>query len=630
MQPLQEFQEGLFQEIKGRIKETDMSVPYKRDGWYYYTRFEEGQEYPIYCRKEGDLKAPEEIMLNVNELAKGHEYYQVGGLALSSDKKILSFGVDTVSRRIYTIHFKNLETGEILPFTIENTTGGTVWANDNKTVFFTRKDDALRPFQIWKYSFGSDPNSAELVYEEKDETFTCWVYKTKSQRFIIIGSSSTLSTEGRFVEADDPNGEWTIIQPREQKLEYGISHMGDYFYIHTNWDAQNFRLMRTPVDKPGKENWEEIIPHRSHILLEDVELFEDYMVLEERIDGILNLRVINKITGEDYYIDFGEKAYTAYSHSNYDFGTDIMRMSYTSLTTPNVVYDYNMKTKAFTVLKEQEVLGGFDKSDYRSERLMVEVRDGAKVPVSVVYHKNTKLDGKSPLLLYGYGSYGANIDPYFSVSRLSLLNRGFVFAIAHVRGSETLGRQWYEDGKYLKKKNTFYDFIDCGKWLINNQYSAPDQLYAMGGSAGGLLMGAVINMAPEQWAGVVAQVPFVDVVTTMLDESIPLTTGEWDEWGDPRQKEYYEYMKSYSPYDNVEAKNYPPMLVTTGLHDSQVQYWEPAKWVAKLRELKTDDNILLLHTEMDFGHSGASGRFESLKEVAMEYAFILDLAGKVE
>lgn len=630
LKPLDGFREDLFQEMKSRIKETDMSVPYYSDGWFYYSRYEEGKEYPIYCRKEKSLDTPEKIMLDVNKLADGFDYYQVSGLSLSSNKKILAYGVDNVSRRIYTIHFKNLETGEVYPFSIENTTGDSVWANDNETIFFTRKDESLRPFQIWKYSFGDDVNKAEIVFEEDDETFNCFIYKSKSKQYLFLGSSSTLTSEIQFLNADNPDGNWKLIHPRERGLEYGVGHQDNKFYVHTNYEAQNFRLMEVEVENPNKDNWKEVIPHRPDILLEDIEMFTNYLVLEERVEGISQIRVINHTTGDDHYVNFGDSAYSAFATSNMEFDSKILRISYTALKTPSTLFDYDMDTREFTTLKEQEVLGDFDKNDYLSQRLMIEARDGQKVPVSLVHHKNTKIDGKAPMLLYAYGSYGHTIDPYFSTVRLSLLDRGFVFAIAHIRGSETLGRQWYENGKLLNKKNTFYDFIDCGKWLVANNYSATDNLFAMGGSAGGLLMGVIVNLEPQMWKGVVAQVPFVDVVTTMLDESIPLTTGEFDEWGNPKEKEFYDYIKSYSPYDNVEAKDYPNMLVTTGLHDSQVQYWEPAKWVAKLRDLRTDDNILLLQTEMDFGHSGASGRFESLKEVALEYAFILDLAGKID
>jgi len=630
MEPLKGFQEDLFTEMKGRIKETDMSVPYLSDGWYYYVRYEEGQEYPIYCRKEGSLSAEENVLLDVNDLAKGHEYYDVAGMSISPDKKMLAYGVDTLSRRIYTIHFKNLETDENESLTIENTTGSSAWANDNKTLFYTKKDESLRSFQIWKFDISNNDNDAELVFEEKDETFNCFVYKSKSKKYILIGSSSTLTSEYRFVNANTPYEDFKVIHARETGIEYGVGHLDNKFYILTNWKAKNFRLMVTDVTSPEKENWKEVIAHRKDILIEDIELFNDFVVLEERIKGISNLRVINQQTKEEHYIDFGESAYSAYASTNLEFDTTTLRLSYTSLTTPGTLFDYDMNSREFTTLKEQEVLGIFDKEDYKSERLMITARDGIEVPMSIVYHKNTKLDGSAPALLYGYGSYGHSIDPYFSSSRLSLLNRGFVYVIAHIRGSETLGRNWYEDGKLLKKKNTFFDFIDCANYLIDKNYTDPKKLFAMGGSAGGLLMGAIANYEPNLWKGIVAQVPFVDVVTTMLDESIPLTTGEFDEWGNPKEKEYYDYIKSYSPYDNIEAKDYPNMLITTGLHDSQVQYWEPAKWVAKLRELKTDDNILLLKTQMDFGHSGASGRFEGLKEVALEYAFILDLAEKID
>ena len=573
------------------------------------------------------MEAEENILLDVNVLAKGHEYYDVSGMSISPNKKVMAYGVDTLSRRIYIIHFKNLETGENFSQTIENTTGSSSWSNDNKTLFYTKKDKALRSFQIWKYNFGNGVNTAELVFEESDETFNCFVYKSKSKKYIFIGSSSTLSSEYQFVDADFPDQDFNMLQPRENELEYGIGHLNDDFYILTNWQAKNFRLMVVNVDAPEKENWKEVIPHRKDVLIEDIELFSNFILLEERIEGISNIRVINRKTKEDHYVNFGEKAYTAYASTNLELDTHILRLAYTSLTTPSTHFDYDMNTREFTLLKEQEILGVFDKEDYKSERLMVKVRDGVKVPVSLVYHKNTNLDRTAPILLYGYGSYGHNIDPYFSSGRLSLLNRGFIYAIAHIRGSETLGRTWYEDGKMMNKKNTFFDFIDCGKYLVEKKYGSPEKLFAMGGSAGGLLMGAIVNYEPKMWKAIVAQVPFVDVLTTMLDESIPLTTGEFDEWGNPKQKEAYDYIKTYSPYDNVEPKDYPNMLITTGLHDSQVQYWEPAKWVAKLRELKTDDNILLLKTQMDFGHSGASGRFEGLKEVALEYAFIMNLAG---
>jgi oligopeptidase B len=623
------FREKVYNELVGRIKQTDMSVPYKDNGYYYITRYEEGQEYAIHSRRKGNMEAPEEIMLDVNQLAKGFDYYAIGGRSVSSDNRLLAYGEDTLSRRIYTLRIKDLSTGQMLADVIPNTGGGATWAEDNKTIFYTTKDATLRDYKIWKHTIGTPANADKLVYEEKDETFGAFVYKTKSKKYIVIGSYSTMSQEYRYMDADKPDGELKIFQVRKRGLEYGIEHFEDFWYVRTNKEAKNFRLMKTPVTATGEENWKEVIPNRNDILLEGMDVFRSFLVLTERKAGIIQLRVI-PTEGQEHYIEFGEKAYVAFTSTNPEFDTDILRLNYQSLTTPNTTYDYNMKSKARTMLKQQEVLGGFDASDYRSERLMAKSRDGVDVPVSIVYHKDTPLDGTSPCLLYGYGSYGASMDPSFSASRLSLLNRGFVFAIAHIRGGEEMGRQWYEEGKLLNKKNTFTDFIDCGKFLVDQKYADPKKLFAMGGSAGGLLMGAIVNMAPDMWAGIIAAVPFVDVVTTMLDESIPLTTGEFDEWGNPKEKVSYDYMKSYSPYDNVEAKNYPPMLVTTGLHDSQVQYWEPAKWVARLREMKTDSNPLLLHTNMDAGHGGASGRFRQFKETALEYTFLLDLAGKMD
>ena len=629
MAHLEPAQEEIYQEIISRIKQTDMSVPYKDNGYWYYVRFEEGKEYPIYCRKKGSLESEELNLLDVNELAKEYKFYQVGGRTVSPDNKLLAYGEDTLSRRIYTLRFKNLETGETLEDVIPNTTGSAVWANDNKTLFYATKDETLRSYKIFKHKLGTSSEEDVEIYHESDETFSTFIYKTKSKKYLVIGSYQTISTEYRVLNADTPDEAFQIFQPRERKLEYAISHFGDQWYVKTNLDARNFRLMKTSVDATSKENWQEVIPHRDDVLLEDMELFKDYLILGERVDGISKLRVKTWDGKEDYYIDFGEDAYTAYSSVNMDFDSDLFRLGYTSMTTPSSVFDYNLKTKELKLLKQQEVVGDFDKNNYQSERIFATAQDGTKIPLSIVYKKGTPKDGSAPLLLYGYGSYGYSMEPTFSSIRLSLLDRGFIYAIAHIRGGEEMGRHWYEDGKLLNKKNTFTDFIDCGEHLIQEKYAAPDNLFAMGGSAGGLLMGAIVNMRPDLWKGIVAAVPFVDVVTTMLDESIPLTTGEYDEWGNPNDSTYYEYIKSYSPYDNVEAKDYPAMLVTTGLHDSQVQYWEPAKWVAKLRELKTDDNPLLLHTNMETGHSGASGRFKRYKETAMEYAFFLDLAGKI-
>lgn len=625
-----DFQEKLFLEMKGRIKEDDESVPYKLNGYWYITRFEKGYDYPVYSRKKETLDAVEEVMFNVNEMAKDFDYYSLGGLNVSPDNTMVAFGTDTVSRRQYTIRIKNLETGEIYDENIENTTGGSTWANDNKTLYYTKKDpQTLRSFRIYKHILGTDPETDELVYEEEDETFNSYVYKSKSREYIIIGSHSTLTTEYRILDANTPDKEFKIFQPRERGLEYSIAHYKDDFYIVTNKDdATNFKLMKTPLAQTEKEHWEDVIPHRKDFLLEDIDIFQKYLVVSERTNGLNKIRIIEWEGNKEYYIPFDNETYTAYTSINPDFDTDLLRYTYNSLTTPTSVVEYNMKTGDKTILKEQEVLGGnFDKDNYTSERIWATAKDGTSIPVSLVYKKGLQKDQKNPLLQYAYGSYGSTIDPYFSTVRLSLLDRGFIYAIAHIRGGEYLGREWYENGKLFQKKNTFTDFIDVSEFLIQENYTSSNHLYAMGGSAGGLLMGAVVNMAPNLYNGVIAAVPFVDVITTMLDDSIPLTTGEYDEWGNPNEKSYYDYMKSYSPYDNVVKQDYPNMLITTGLHDSQVQYWEPAKWIAKLREYKTDQNVLLLHTNMDAGHGGASGRFEALKEVAEEYAFLLDLEG---
>jgi len=632
MKGVEKFQKDLFDEIVGRIKQTDESVPYKDNGYYYYARYEEGKEYPIYCRKKASLDAEEEIMANVNEMAEGHAYFQVGGLSVSPDNRYLAIGIDTVSRRKYTIHIKDLETGEMLGDEIPLTTGGSSWANDNKTIFYTQKDDVtLRSKAIYRHTMGTNASGDVMVYEEKDETFSTYVYKSKSKQYMIIGSSSTLTNEYRFLSADTPEGELTIVQPRLRGLEYNVSHYGNYFYIITNLDATNFRLMKTPVSKTEKENWEEVIAHREDVFLESIEIFKDYLVVEERKEGLNHLRVIRWEGGKEHYIDMGEEVYTAYISTNPDFDSELLRYSYTSLTTPNSTYDYHLDTRERTLLKQEEVLGGdFDPANYEARRLYAVADDGKRIPMSVVYREGVELNGENPTLLYGYGSYGHTMDPSFRSSRLSLLDRGFVFAIAHVRGSQIYGRPWYEDGKLLKKINTFTDFNDCAEYLIKEKYTSSDHLFALGGSAGGLLMGAIINLQPELYKGVIAAVPFVDVVTTMLDEDIPLTTSEYDEWGNPNEEEYYNYMLSYSPYDQVEAKGYPNMLVTTGLHDSQVQYWEPAKWVAKLRDMKTDENLLVMYCNMETGHGGASGRFERYRETAMEFAFLFQLEGIVE
>ena len=624
---LKDAREQLFLEMRGRIKEDDSSVPYANRGYVYQTRYDTGDQYPKYLRRP-EAGGDEELMFDVNEMAAPYDYYHVGGLAVSDDNRYVSYGEDTISRRIYTIHIKDLLTGQNLPDQIPNTTGGSVWSADGKYLFYSVKDEALRPYKIMRHELGTAPQDDVTVYEETDETFRAYVYRSKSRKYIIIGAAQTVSTEYRLLRADDPLGEARIFQPRERDLEYAVEHIDDRFYVLTNYRAKNFQLMVTPEDATGKEHWETVIPNRDDTLLEGLDIFRDFLVLSERKNGLTRLRV-RPFDGEEHYIDFQDAAYMAYTSQNPDIETHTLRFGYQSMTTPPSTYDYDMRTRERTLLKQQPVLGGFDPDHYESERVFSVSRDGTRVPLSIVYRKGTPRDGSAPLLLYGYGSYGHSLDPSFSITRLSLLDRGMIFVIAHIRGGEEMGRQWYEDGKLLKKVNTFNDFIDAAEWLVTQHYTSPDRLYAMGGSAGGLLMGAVANLRPDLFAGIVSQVPFVDVVTTMLDDSIPLTTGEYDEWGNPNVAEYYHYIKAYSPLDQVKAQDYPPMLVTTGLHDSQVQYWEPAKWVAKLRELKTDANDILFHVNMEAGHGGASGRFDALKEMARDYAWVLDRAGKL-
>lgn len=626
-----EFEEDLFQEMKGRIKEDDSSVPYLKNGYYYITRYETGKQYPIHTRKRKLLNSPEEIMFDVSKMAKDHNYFRLTGLSVSPNNKIVAFGIDDVGRRQYTLQFKNLETGELFPESIPNTTGSACWANDNETIFYTQKNPkTLRSEKIYRHVLGTDPANDVLVYFEEEEEFSVYVYRSKSEKFLIFGSYSTVSTEYWILEAKNPTGEFRIFQERIRDLEYNIAHYNDFFYILTNKDdATNFKLMKTSDKATECENWYDVIPHREDVLLEDISIFKDFLVLEERTNGLNKIRIIRWDDSEDFYLPFDEEAYSAGVYYNPEFNTNIIRYGYNSMTTPSSVIDFNVDTKEKDIKKEQEILGGkFFKENYESHRVWAKGHDGVQIPISLVRHKKTDLNKNTPLLLYGYGSYGHTIDAGFSSTRLSLLDRGFVFAIAHVRGSEYLGRKWYESGKLMQKKNTFNDFISCAKHLISINYTSKEHLYASGGSAGGLLIGAVVNMKPELFKGVIASVPFVDVLTTMLDEDIPLTTGEYDEWGNPNEKEYYHYMKSYSPYDNVKEQNYPNMLVSTGLHDSQVQYFEPAKWVAKLRELKTDTNLLIMYTNMDAGHGGASGRFDALRETARDYCFIIDLEGK--
>ena len=634
----EKFQNDLFDEIVGRIKKDDESVPYLDNGYFYYTRNEKGKEYAIHCRKKGSLDSKEEILLDENVLAKGHDYFAVGGLDVSPDNQWMSYGVDLVSRRIYTIYFKNLLTGDLLKQTIPNSTGSVAWANDNMTVFYTSKNEVtLLPEKIWRHKVGTDSAKDELVYEEKDESFYNGVYRSKSGEFIIIYNSSTLVNDYHILPANEPDGDFKKFTARETKHEYSIDHYQDKFYIITNWEAKNNRLMETSENATDVGNWKEVITHRQDVHLLGMGIFKDHLVLNERKDGLRGLRVINQKNGQDEYINFGEQTYTARISVNEEFNTNILRYGYTSMVTPSSTYDYNMDTGEITLMKQQEVVGGYDQSLYRSERHYALARDGQPVPISLVYKKDLKNDptfnnqgapdNPQNLLLYAYGSYGSTRDPYFSSTRLSLLDRGFIYAIAHVRGSQIYGRQSYDDGKMLNKKNTFTDFIDAGKYLVKEGLTDPNHLFAEGGSAGGLLIGAVVNMAPELWKGTIAAVPFVDVVTTMLDASIPLTSNEWDEWGNPEEKKYYDYMLSYSPYDQVIDQVHPNMLVTSGFFDSQVQYWEPLKWMAKLRDNWQGKNVLYLHMNMDAGHGGKSGRFRRYREVALEYAFLFDLVG---
>ena len=623
-----DFQKDLFEEMKSRIKEDDSSVPYKYNGYWYVTKFEKGKNYPIYSRKKETLEAEEELLFDCNKMAEGENYFKLVGISISPDNNKVSFGLDLTGRRNYTIYIKDLTTDKLENDKIDHTTGSSSWANDNKTLFYTKKDEkTLRAFKIYKHKLGYTED--EMIFEEGDATFGVTVYKSKSRKYIIIACYSTLTNEYHILNADKPNEKFKVFNPRVRGLEYSIAHYDGHFYVLTNKDkALNFKLMKTAETNTAIENWEEVIVHRNDTLIENIDIFKNYLVVSERTNGLNLIRIIRWDNSEDYYLPFESETYTCYTSANVDFDTDLLRYGYNSMTTPASIIEFNMFTKTQKVLKEQEVLGGsFDKDNYTEERLWATADDGTKIPMSIVYKKGLKKDSNNPLLQYSYGSYGSTVDPYFSSIRLSLLDRGFVYVIAHVRGGEYLGRNWYNDGKLLNKKNTFTDFIACSIHLIKERYTSSQHLYAMGGSAGGLLMGAIINEAPELYKGIIAAVPFVDVVTTMLDNSIPLTTGEYDEWGNPNDKLYYDYIKSYSPYDNIEQKNRPHIFVTAGLNDSQVQYWEPAKWVAKLRELKTDSNQLLLKTNMDAGHGGASGRFESLKEDAEEFAFLLDLEG---
>jgi len=630
MKNTESFQKTLFNELKSRIKEEDQSVPYLFNDYYYWSKYEKGFEHPLYLRKKKDSNI-DEVILNGQDLSKDYEFFNIGDYDISENNQIMAYSYDTLSRRIYQIRIKNLITGKLFPETLENTTGSIVFANDNKTLFYVKKDPiTLRSFQIYAHELGTDQSKDVLIFQEDDETFSCYAYKTKSNEYIVINSSSTLSDEYRLIPASSPHEKPKVFQKREKGLEYNIYHHGDFFYILTNQNHHNFSIKTCRKDGTNKENWKEFISGKEEVLIEGLDVFNDFLVISQRDRGLIQLFVMNLKTKTNHYIPFNEPTYVVGTSSNLMMNTSKLRYSYNSMVNPGTMYEYDMLTKENKVLKVKEIVGGYDQSQYISERIWASGRDGTKIPMSMVYKKGLQKNSENPTLLYAYGSYGYSIDPTFSSNRLSLLNRGFIFVIAHVRGGEDMGRKWYENGKLLKKKNTFFDFIDCGEHLIKENFCTSKNLYASGGSAGGLLMGAVINMSPNLFNGVIAHVPFVDVVTTMLDESIPLTTGEYDEWGNPNNEEYYNYMMSYSPYDNIQEIDYPNLLVTTGLHDSQVQYWEPAKWVAKLREMKTDEKLLLLKTNMKAGHGGSSGRFEYLKEIALDYAFLFKMENIIE
>ncbi|AMR25901.1 protease 2 [Hymenobacter psoromatis] len=623
MAPVKPLEDKLFAEMKGRVKEQDESVPFRDNGYYYYTRYETGGEYPLYCRKAGSLQGTEEVLLNGNQMGQGHSYFAIGGYEVSDNNELLAFSTDTVSRRLYTLRFKNLTTGQLYPERIVNVEGNAVWAADNQTVFYAKKDvTTLLPYQVYRHKLGTDPTQDVLVYEEKDDTFSLHVSRSKSKHYLGIELGSAFSSEYRFLDASNPTGEFTVFAPRTPDLLYDVQDANGRFYVFTNWEAPNFRVMAAPLTSTGRNNWAEVIPQREDVFLEQMELFKNYLVLNEREEGIRQLRVINFKDQIGHVVDFRELAYTTFIGANPEFDTPLLRFTYTSFTTPATTYDYDMAIHKLALLKEQPVLGGFDKKNYVTERKFVTARDGKLIPIAIVYKKGFHKNGQGPVLQYAYGSYGLSMDPTFSSARLSLLDRGFAYVLCNIRGGQELGRQWFEDGRMMRKMNSFTDFIDCSEYLIKEKYTSAAKLFALGGSAGGLLMGAVVNMRPDLYKGVIAAVPFVDVVTTMSDASIPLTTGEYEQWGNPANKPAYDYMLSYSPYDNVKAHNYPNMLVITGLHDSQVQYFEPAKWVAKLRATKTDHNLLLLHTDMDAGHGGASGRFKALHDVARQYAFM--------
>ncbi len=627
MKHTEEFQEQIYRELIGRIKETDLSVPYKVDGYFYYSRTEEGKDYRIYCRKQGSLEAVEEILLDMNQLAAGKGYCGLGIYEVSPDHNLLAYAIDTTGGERFILYLKDLRSGEALPDQITNVAWSLEWANDNKTFFYTTRGEANRPDCVWRHILGTDPEDDKLIFLEEDDRFFVGITKTKDKTYLLVEMGSNTTTEVHYLDANNPAGKFKVVAPRVQEVEYSISHHSDKFYIVTNENAINFKLMAVVESDPDKENWRDVISHRENVKLDNIEVFRDFLAVIEREEGLRQLQIRNLKTGENHYVEWREPVYSFWLGSNYDFDLNKIRFRYTSLTSPRAVYDYDMNTKERELLKEYEVLGGYDRTQYQSQRIFATAGDGTKVPISLVYRKGMRQDNGNPLYLYAYGAYGASMDPYFSSNRVSLLDRGFIFALAHVRGGGEMGRPWYDNGKMRNKMNTFTDLIACAEHLINVAYTSSDQLIVSGASAGGLTVGAVANMRPDLFRLVVADVPFVDVVNTMLDETIPLTVVEYEEWGNPHIREYYDYMMRYSPYDNVAARAYPTMLITASLNDPRVGYWEPAKWCARLRAYKTDNNTLLLKTNMGAGHIGASGRYERYREVAFEYTFILDQFG---
>ncbi len=626
MKPTEALQKALYDEMLGRIKETDLSVPYRERGWYYYSRTEKGKQYPIYCRKKGNLDAPEQILLDVNALAKGQRFMNVRVRAVSDDGNLLAYTTDNTGFRDYTLRIKNLTTGKLLPESIERVTS-VAWAPDNRTLFYTTTDPAKRPYRLYRHTAGAEPKGDALLHEEKDERFRVGAFRSRSGAYVFFPISSHTTSEWWYVPAASPAAEPKIVAPREQEHEYSVDHRGDSFYILTNDRGRNNRFVSAPAANPGRANWKELVPQRDDVMLEDFDLFADWTVLYERQDALPRIRIADAALANPYRIDFPEAIYYATAENNHEFETQALRIAYESFTTPPSVYDFDMKTRERKLLKQREVLGGYDPSRYASERRYATAADGMKVPISLVYRKGFVPDGRAPMLLTAYGSYGASSDAGFDSTLVSLLDRGVVYAVAHIRGGGDLGKRWHDEGKMFKKMNTFTDFIACAESLVEAGYTSKDRLVIEGGSAGGLLMGAVVNLRPDLFHAVVARVPFVDVINTMLDESLPLTVGEFEEWGNPKIPEQYEYIKSYSPYDNLAARAYPAMLVKTSFDDSQVMYWEPAKYVAKLRTLKTDENPLVFKINMSGGHGGSSGRYDRLKEIAFDYAFELTQMG---